>query len=155
VDGSGHGAVHADAAVDAGFRFPFFSPLALAAFAGALGAFGLIARLGLGLDDWASLLVAVPAGMATSYAASYAGWKVMSGAEASSQIRSADLEGARAEVLTPIPGGGLGEVAALVNGQRFTASAREAEGREVPRGAHVTVVQMVGSTLVVKLDPRP
>jgi membrane-bound ClpP family serine protease len=55
-------------------------------------------------------------------------------------------------VITPIPKDGLGEVAALVGGQRYTAPAREAQGREVPRGAQVRVLKMVGSTLLVELS---
>ena len=64
------------------------------------------------------------------------------------------MVGAPAEILTPIPAGGVGEAAALVQGQRFTAPARELDGNEVPRGAAVTVVRMTGSTLVVKLSAR-
>jgi membrane protein implicated in regulation of membrane protease activity len=154
VDGSGHGAVHAGEPGAAAFHFPLFSPLALATFIGALGAFGLIARLGVGLGDWQSLVVAVPAAALTAYLASYAGWRIFAGASASSAIRMEDIPGARGEVLTPIPAGGMGEVAVLVDGQRFTSAAREVEGREVPRGTNVTVVRMVGSTLLVRAESR-
>ena len=44
---------------------------------------------------------------------------------------------------------GMGEVAALVQGQRFTGAARESEGRELARGSRVTVKAMVGGTLIV------
>ena len=60
--------------------------------------------------------------------------------------------GARAEVLTPIPAGGIGEVAAMVEGQRFNAPAREVAGRAVVRGQVVTVTEMVGGTLLVSID---
>ncbi len=150
IDGSGHGAVSAGAASAAEFHFPFFSPLALFTFIGALGAFGLIARLALGLADWPSLAAAVPAAAATSYGATWLGWRVFSGATGSSEIRDADLVGARGEVITPIPSGGLGEVAVLARGQRFAAPAREADGHELPRGAGVQVVRTTGSTLVVQ-----
>jgi hypothetical protein len=43
----------------------------------------------------------------------------------------------------------VGEVAVVVAGQRYTGPAREAEGREVPRGAVVTVVRVLGGTLGV------
>jgi membrane-bound ClpP family serine protease len=61
----------------------------------------------------------------------------------------ADFAGAQAEVITPIPPGGTGEVAALIQGQRFTAPAREADGKELSRGSLVTVLRTVGPTLVV------
>jgi membrane protein implicated in regulation of membrane protease activity len=150
IDGSGHGAVSAGAASAAEFHFPFFSPLALFTFMGALGAFGLIARVGAGLADWPSLAVAVPAAAATSYGATWLGWRLFTGATGSSEIRDADLAGAEGEVITPIPSGGLGEVAVMVRGQRFAAPAREAEGGELPRGTGVRVVRAMGSTLVVQ-----
>ena len=69
----------------------------------------------------------------------------------SSEIRAADLRGARAEVLTPIPPGGVGEVAAYVRGQRFNGPAREERGRPAARGVSVVVKEAVGHTLVVSV----
>ncbi|HSF03793.1 MAG TPA: NfeD family protein, partial [Solirubrobacterales bacterium] len=151
VDAGGHGSVSAHDAGVAAFHFPFFSPLALATLVGAIGAFGLIAKHGFRAGDTVSLLVSLPAAFATAYAVTYAGWRLVQGSRGSSAIRLAELVGAPAEVLTPIPAGGLGEVAAVVAGQRYAGPAREAEGREVPRGAVVTVVRVIGSTLVVSV----
>jgi membrane protein implicated in regulation of membrane protease activity len=150
VEGTGHGAAsHAGDAGATAFHYPFFSPLALATLFAALGGFGLIAKHGLRATDGLSLLVAIPAAIATAYAITYVGWRLVTGSRGTSQIRMADLTGVAAEVLTPIPAHGLGEVAAMVAGQRYTGPAREVEGREVPRGARVTVVEVLGSTLVV------
>jgi hypothetical protein len=155
VDGSGHGSASAAADGAGAFHFPFFSPLALATLIAAVGGYGLIAQYGLRLGEGASLLVAIPAALATAYGVTYTGWKLASGSRASSMIRLADLKGAAAEVTTPIPRGGLGEAVAWVAGQRYAAPAREITGREVPRGAAVRVVEMVGPTLVVTLEnPR-
>jgi len=126
VDGSGHAATHTSAGGGGAFHFPFFSPLALATLCAALGAWGLIAQFGFRLPGDESLLVAIPAALA----------------------------GSPAEVITPIPAGGVGEVAALVDGQRYTAPAREADGGALARGTAVTVVRMVGNTLLVTSD-RP
>lgn len=150
----GHGTASAGHAAAPSFHFPFFSPLALATLFGALGAWGLIAKQGFGASDPTSLVVAAPAAVATAYLVTYAGWRLVVGSTGSSQIRLDDLAGAPAEVLTPIPAGGVGEVAAMVKGQRFTGPAREADGKEVPRGAPVTVKGMVGATLVVTLADR-
>jgi membrane protein implicated in regulation of membrane protease activity len=148
VEGTGHGSTKASDAAGTAFHFPFFSPLALATLFAALGAWGLIAQFGLHLADAGSLLLAVPAAVATAYAVTYAGWRLVAGSRGSSEIRMTELAGARAEVITPIPAGGTGEVVALVGGQRFTAPAREAEGKELSRGSLVTVLR-VGPTLVV------
>jgi membrane protein implicated in regulation of membrane protease activity len=150
VDGTGHGTIHASAGGGAEFHFPFFSPLALATLGAAIGAWGLIAQFGFRLEGDRSLLVALPAALVTAYAVSWASWRVVRGSRGTSAIRLAALAGAVAEVTTPIPEGGMGEVAALVDGQRFSAPAREVEGGALARGASVTVVRMVGNTLVVR-----
>ena len=150
VDAGGHGTVSAHAPHAAEFHFPFFSPLALATLFACIGGYGLIALYGFRAEDAISILVAIPAAVVTAYLVTYAGWRIVKSSRGSSQIRLKDLVGVYAEVITPIPKEGLGEVAALVSGQRYTAPAREAHGREVPRGAQVRVLRMVGSTLLVE-----
>jgi len=76
------------------------------------------------------------------------------GSRGTSAIQAHDLEGVPAEILTPIPEGGLGEAAAFVKGERFAGPAREESGRAVPRGTPVTVVRLSGSTLIVKIAAR-
>jgi membrane protein implicated in regulation of membrane protease activity len=150
VKGEGHGAASAGGGAASDFHFPFFSPLALATLFGALGAWGLIVQQGFGASDSVSLTIAVPAAVVTAYLVTYAGWRLVTGSQGSSQIRNTDLQGADAEVITPIPAGGIGEVAAMVGGQRFSGPAREADGKEIPRGAHVRVKIMLGGTFVVE-----
>ena len=150
VDGTGHGSASSlGEAGQAAFHFPFFSPLALATLLGSIGAYGLIALHGLGTSDALSLAVAIPAALATAYAVTYAGFRVMTSSRGSSQIRLQDFAGAAAEVITPIPAGGVGEIAVIVSGQRYNGPAREAEGRDVPRGTQVRVKAMAGTTFVV------
>lgn len=151
VDANGHASASAHAPHAAEFQFPFFSPLALATLFACIGGYGLIALHGFRTEDATSILAAIPAAVVTAYLVTYAGWRIVGSSRGSSQILLKDLAGVEAEVITPIPAGGLGEVAALVSGQRYTAPAREAQGREVPRGAHVKVLKMVGSTLLVEL----
>jgi membrane protein implicated in regulation of membrane protease activity len=150
ADGVGHGTATAHGAGGPEFHFPFFSPLALATLFAAIGAYGLIALHGFKVGETLSLLIAVAAAFVTAYAITYLAFKMVTGARASSMIRIGDLPGKLAEVTTPIPEGGLGEAVAMVGGQRYAASAREEGGRAVPRGAAVTVVGLVGSTLVVR-----
>lgn len=151
VDGGGVGKVSASDA-GGGFHFPFFSPLAVATLFTAIGAWGLIARHALGLDDAQSLLVALPSAFVTAYLVTYAGYRLVSSSRGSSLLRADRFAGSAGEVLTPIPEGGLGEVAALIEGQRFTASAREVKGRAVPRGKLVRIVKMTGATLLVESE---
>jgi membrane protein implicated in regulation of membrane protease activity len=149
IEHGGQGSVSAGGAEAAAFHFPFFSPLAIATLFGALGGFGLIAKYGLEVGDAASLAIAGPAALATSYAVTYASWRVVRSSSGSSEIRAQEITGTIGEVITPIPAGGLGEVSTMVRGQRFTAAAREASGGALPRGTVVTVEQFGGSTLIV------
>jgi membrane protein implicated in regulation of membrane protease activity len=134
------------------FHFPFFSPTALATLSGAIGALGLIAQFGFSLPPSRSLLVALPGGVIFTYVVTYVGWRLLATSASTTAFSPVELAGVEAEVLTPIPAGGVGEAAALVKGQRFTASAREEQGLPVPRGAIVTVVRLAGSTLIVRAE---
>lgn len=149
LDGKGHGGTTAGHGAEA-FHFPFFSPLAVSTLLAAVGGFGLIALYGFHASDGASLLIALPAAFVTAYGITYAGWRLASGSKASSVIRMASIAGSLAEVTVPIPAGGVGEAVAMVDGQRYAAPAREVDGREVPRGTPVKVLEMVGPTLLVK-----
>jgi membrane protein implicated in regulation of membrane protease activity len=150
---SGHGETSTTSVGASTFHFPFFSPLALATLFGSIGAWGLIVKHGFEAGDGTSLAIALPLAAVTAYVVTYAAWRLVKASQATSAFRLADLVGASAEVLTPIPAGGTGEVAAMVGGQRFTGPAREAQGVAVPRGAPVTIVRVVGATLVVAAPP--
>jgi membrane protein implicated in regulation of membrane protease activity len=136
----------------ASFQFPLFSPTTLAAFCGATGALGLIATFGLHLSDPVSVGVALAGGAMFAYAATYAAWRLLVSSTGTQAVREQDLIGAIGEVVTPIPGGGLGEVVALVRGQRHAAPARTADGAALPRGVIVVVERVAGVTLIVRPD---
>jgi membrane protein implicated in regulation of membrane protease activity len=153
IGDTGHGAVTAMAPVPAAFHFPFFSPLALATLFAAIGGFGLIARWGIGTSDPVSLAVALPAALLTAYAVTYLAWRLVTGSRGSSQIRLADLKGLSAEVITPIPARGVGEIVALVHGQRYTAAARAENDTPIARGVLVTIREFAGATVIV-VPPR-
>lgn len=141
---------HGDGGPGDAFHFPLLSPLTLATFGGAVGAIGLVAQFGFRLSDLASVLVALPGALVFTYAVSYVAWRVLSTSVGTSTFKAEDIAGADAEVITPIPAGGVGEAAAFVRGERFAAPAREVSGLAVPRGAIVSVVRLAGSTLYVR-----
>ncbi len=141
----------ADAA-DGTFHFPLFSPLSLATFCGATGALGLLATFGLQLSNPVSVAIALPGALLFTYVVTYAAWRLLVTSTGTQTVRESDLVGAAAEVTTPIPPDGPGEVVAMVRGQRHTAPARSADGSPLPRGAIVTVVRVAGVTLVVRPD---
>ena len=140
---------------DGDFHFPLFSPLTLATFCGAVGAIGLLTSSGLGLSDSASVGTALGGGAVFTYVVTYAAWRLLVSSTGTQTVREHDLVGATAEVLTPIPQDGLGEVVAMVRGQRHAAPARTTDGAPVGRGAVVTVVRVAGVTLIVQTEPGP
>src|SRR5829696_4131171 len=75
-----------DAGADGDFHFPLLSPSGLAALAGSLGAFGLIATFGFRLSDWTGLMTALPLAFAFSYGATYLAWRVVVGSSRTSAI---------------------------------------------------------------------
>ena len=114
----------------------------------AIGGFGLIGKHGLGLSDGGSLLLAVPAALATAYGVTYAAFRLVSGSRASSVIRLDQIAGSSAFVTAPIP--------ALMYGQRLptagTALATATPSCPV-RGQRATIEKVLSSLMGLRLPP--
>jgi membrane protein implicated in regulation of membrane protease activity len=126
------------------------SPITIAGFLTAFGAFGLIS---LGLFEatsaqsllWASLgglLVGVISHVAFIY--------VFVKPQGSSEVRMHELEGLSASVVTPIPAGSVGEIAFVAQGGRMTMTARAEDGAPIARGTTVTIDHVLGSVAIVR-----
>ena len=72
--------------------------------------------------------------------------------QSSSESHVADLIGAEANVITPIPENGVGEIAYVVGGTRYTAPARAENGAAVANGQTVKITRIVGTQFYVH-DP--
>lgn len=134
------------------------SPVALAGFVTAFGAFGLIteAILGPGTSVGLSLLVALIGGLVVGGLSQVLFYSFIVKSQGSSEVTRRDVVGATGEVLTPIPAGGLGEVAFVAQGARVVMTARGAQGEAIGRGSVVWIVDQVGSVaLVVPVDELP
>lgn len=134
------------------------SPVALAGFVTAFGAFGLIteAILGPGTSVGLSLLVALIGGLVVGGLSQIVFYSFIVKSQGSSEVTRRDVVGATGEVLTPIPAGGLGEVAFVAQGARVVMTARGAQGEAIGRGSVVWIVDQVGSVaLVVPVDAPP
>ena len=150
--GHGHGDVGTGGHAEAGFDqsgmpgISFFSPTVLASFVTAFGAFGLIfSRIPATSNVWASApLSAVGSGIVA--------WLVFllfnamfKSTQSSSESQVASLVGQTASVITPIPENGVGEIAYVQGGTRYTAPAREESGRHVSNGQTVRICRVVGT----------
>jgi hypothetical protein len=124
-----------------------FSPTTIAAFVTAFGGFGLIlSRINATKPVLISAPLAALGGLMVAGAIFYVFNKVFSKTQSSSESRVATLVGVHATVITPIPQHGVGEIAYVQGGARYTAPARSESGAAVLAGATVKIMRVVGGT---------
>lgn len=145
--GGDHGSHHgADAA-----GFPYFSPAVLGSFLAAFGAGGLVAVQVFGVTSLAVHLgMALGSGVGLAALAGLIMMRVVRAAESSTLVREHELVDAEGDVVTEIPGQGIGEVAVLAGSTRMTFPARSESGDTIARRALVVVTRVVGGTLYVR-----
>ena len=150
VGGSGG---HAEAGADASDMpgVSIFSPTVITTFISAFGGFGLILREIPALSRPAfSAPLAACGAVLVSGAVFWLMRQLFRATQSSSESRIGDLAGTVGHIITPIPQNGVGEIAYVQGGSRYTAPAREDSGSPVPTGAAVKIVRIVGSQFYVK-----
>ncbi|NLK88417.1 MAG: hypothetical protein GX279_13175 [Clostridiaceae bacterium] len=156
----GHGAVEVDAGHDGAHAVSHgddahtpspFNPLVIASAITAFGAAGLISMTGFGLNSLMSTIVALGFSGAIGAALFFGVVKFMYGSQSNSVFSLDDLIGFEAEVITPLPEKGLGEIAYMAHGMRSTISARSVDGTEIQRGSRVIIREITGNAAVVQL----
>jgi len=150
VAGSGG---HVEAGADASDApgISIFSPTIIASFITAFGGFGLIftefyhtrpAEISAPLSLVGGLVVA---GVLYLFLGT-----VFRHTQGSSESHVARLIGAEANVITPIPENGVGEIAYVVGDTRYTAPARGEKGTAVANGRTVKITRIVGTQFYVQ-----
>jgi membrane protein implicated in regulation of membrane protease activity len=129
----------------------FFSPLVLACFIAAFGGLGILFT---DIKATESVWLSAPlsAGGAVCIAATVL-WLfnlVFSRTQSSSESRVATLVGQTATLITPIPENGVGEVAYVQGGTRYSAPARSENRTAIPQGQTVRIVRIVGTQFYVE-----
>ena len=154
ADGSGghdaHDGGHADAGSHGMPGVSVLSPTAIATFVTAFGAFGLVfTKIEMTRSAWLSVPLAALGGLGVAALVVVVFNKIFRATQSSSEGRVAELFGTGAEVITPIAAGGVGEIAYVQGGTRYTAAARAQDEKEIPAGAKVRIVRTVGSQFYV------
>jgi membrane protein implicated in regulation of membrane protease activity len=144
--GTGHG--HAGP-MDGSVHFSPLSPVSLALFVTTFGGIGLILKKS-GQPVLVQIPVAAISGIVAGGLVSYLFYKIMQMTPGSSHARAGEELGIEAEVTVPIPNDGMGEIAYVVRGTRFTNSARTLDGKELPAGVLVKIVKQAGNTYFVQ-----
>jgi membrane protein implicated in regulation of membrane protease activity len=130
--------------------FSPFSPTAIASFITAFGGFGLIfSSMAATRSGWLSAPLAALGGLVVAALVVIGFNKVFRATQGSSEGRVAELFGQSATVITPIAASGVGEIAYVQGGTRYTASARSLDETAIPSGTAVRIVRVSGSQFYV------
>jgi membrane protein implicated in regulation of membrane protease activity len=152
VDGSGG---HAEAGVDSSDMpgISAFSPTVIASFVTAFGGFGIIFhQIKATRSPLISAPLAVLSGLVIASSLLWLLRQVFRKTQSSSESRVASLVGQTANIVSPIPPNGVGEIAYVQAGTRYTAPAREEKGAAVSAGKTVKITRIVGSQFYVVAD---
>ena len=127
-----------------------FNPLVISSAITAFGAVGLIAKTGFGMGDLLSTIISLGFAGVIGAAMFFGVVKFMYGSQSNSVFSIQDLVGAEAEVITPIPLKGMGEITYVINGVRYNLPARAFPGEDIKRGAAVIIREVSGNTALVQ-----
>jgi membrane protein implicated in regulation of membrane protease activity len=134
---------------DAGGDASAISMLAIAGFVSAFGASGLISVTLFDAGSITSIIVALAGGLVVGILAQLFFMYILS-PTVSSEVRQANLIGVTAEITTPVPANGIGQIAFIAEGSRVTYSARALEpDLTLRRGTPVRVERIVGGVAYV------
>jgi membrane protein implicated in regulation of membrane protease activity len=149
VAGSGG---HAEAGADTSDMpgISIFSPTVMASFVTAFGGFGLIFTQ---FPKTSSAIISAPlslvGGLVVAGVLLVFLRAVFSHTQSSSESKVAALIGSEANVITPIPENGVGEIAYVVGGTRYSAPARAENNVAVANGKTVKITRIVGTQFYV------
>ena len=150
VDGSGG---HAEAGADSSDMpgVSVLSPTVIAAFITAFGGLGIIFhQIPSTSSAWISAPLAAVGALAIASAIVMLLRQLFLHTQSSSESRLASVVGMLANVVSPIPAAGVGEIAYVQAGTRYTAPAREETGKPVGSGQAVKIVRVVGAQFYVQ-----
>ncbi|MGD1278279.1 MAG: NfeD family protein [Tepidisphaeraceae bacterium] len=145
---------HEPGAADSGIHMTPMNPVVIAIFLVSFGGTGLASMQLLGWGV-ASLALSAPSGFVMAAVTFAIFNKLFSMTQGSSGPSEQEVIGKEAEVITPIPENGLGEIAYTRRGSRFTAPARAESGAAVAKQSIVTVTRIVGHTYYIKTSRGP
>ncbi len=129
----------------------FFSPTVLATFVTAFGAFGIVFSHIEGVKSvWASAPLAAVSGGVVAWLIFLLFNTMFKKTQGSSESRVASLIGQSASIITPIPRNGVGEIAYVQGGSRYTAPARAEQGVPIVAGSTVRICRIVGTQFYVE-----
>ena len=156
-----HGDLGTGGHAEAGFdhsgitEMSFFSPTVMASFITAFGALGMIfSKIPATSSVWASGPLSAIGGLVIAAAVFWLFNTVFEKTQSSSEAQVATLVGQIASIATPIPKDGVGEIAYVRAGSRYTAPARSEQGEPISAGQAVRITRVIGTQFWVDLASR-
>jgi hypothetical protein len=129
-----------------------FSPTTICSFITAFGGFGLIfSRVEATRNIWISLPLSILGGLIVAGSVLWLFGTIFHNTQSSSESHIGTLVGHTATVITPIPASGVGEIAYVQAGTRYTAPAREQNGVAVGNGQTVKITRIAESQFFVSI----
>lgn len=136
---------------DAGAGPSVFNMITVSNFLASFGAIGLIARIGFQASPLVSILVTTPISLSIAYSIFWFLYRFLFAQQGSSMVSHSEIKGLTAEVITPVPADGYGEIAYILHNSRMTSPAKSLNKKPVGKGELVQIVSMAGNTAFVKI----
>ena len=129
----------------------FFSPTVMCSFVTAFGAFGMIfSKISATESPWLSAPLSLAGGGLVSGGVFMIFNAMFKKTQSSSESIVASLVGLTASIVTPIPENGVGEIAYVQGGSRYTAPARTENGKPIAAGRSVKISRIAGTQFYVE-----
>lgn len=149
--GIDHGGVHVDHSGHATDVPSPLNPLVIASAIATFGAVGIIGQIGFKMGELASAVFALSFAGIVGAAIFFGIVRFMYGSQSNTAYSEDDLVGIEAEVVTPVPVNGVGEVAYTINGIRCSIPARTENGEEILKGKLVRIKEVKNHTAIVMI----
>lgn len=144
--GIGHGALHGQDADDVPSPL---NPVVIASAIAAFGAAGIVSKAGFGMGELASAAFSAFCAAAVGTAVFFGIVKFLYQAKANTHFSGENLINSEAEVLTPIPVQGVGEIVYSMNGMRNSLPAMSKNNEFLGRGETVIIQSIENHTAFV------
>jgi len=136
-----------------GVHFSPLSPVVISSFLVVFGGSGLIYMRMFKIDGVMSILPALLTAFAIGAAVFMMFDYIFKHTQGGVEVSLASLIGREAEVTTPIPADGMGEISFFCSGGRMNAPARSQTGQPIPKNSLVTIAKIVGNVYLVSPAP--
>lgn len=133
--------------------FSPFSPTTICSFLTAFGGLGMIlTNIDATKPLWMSIPLSLLGALFIAFGVFWLFNSIFKATQSSSESRVGNLAGRTATVISPIPPNGVGEIAYVHGGSRYTAPAREEYGRGVASGQTVKITRIAESQFFVAIE---